>query len=71
MAPSAVVLEITESALTNDSLDTVRTLRDLRGRLARWMAETGHWPRRKPSVHSANPVGVAYMRGVIERYGPY
>ena len=32
VAPSAVVLELTESALTNDSLDTVRTLRDLRGR---------------------------------------
>jgi diguanylate cyclase (GGDEF)-like protein/PAS domain S-box-containing protein len=28
----ALVLEITESALTNDSLDTVRTLRDLRSR---------------------------------------
>ena len=28
----ALVLELTESALTNDSLDTVRTLRDLRAR---------------------------------------
>jgi EAL domain-containing protein (putative c-di-GMP-specific phosphodiesterase class I) len=27
-----VILELTESSLTNDSLDTVRTLRDLRGR---------------------------------------
>jgi EAL domain-containing protein (putative c-di-GMP-specific phosphodiesterase class I) len=32
VAPDAVILELTESALTNDSLDTVRTLRDLRQR---------------------------------------
>jgi hypothetical protein len=38
--------------------------------LVRWMAETGHWPRHKPHVHSANPVGAAYMREMIERYFP-
>ena len=32
VAPASVVLELTESALMNDSLDTVRTLRELRGR---------------------------------------
>ena len=30
--PTAAILELTESSLTNDSLDTVRTLRDLRAR---------------------------------------
>ena len=38
--------------------------------LVRWMAETNTWPATKPRVHSANPVGAAYMRGVIERYYP-
>ena len=33
-----------------------------------WMAETGHWPQEKPTVHSANPVGRERMRGVIDRY---
>lgn len=36
--------------------------------LVRWMAMTGHWPKAKPTVHSLNPVGRAYMLGVIERY---
>lgn len=36
--------------------------------LCLWMAETGHWPKEKPQVHSANPVGAARMRGVIDRY---
>lgn len=34
--------------------------------LVRWMAETGNWPKKKPRVHSANIVGAAYMRGVID-----
>lgn len=38
--------------------------------LCTWMAETGHWPKEKPTVHSANPVGRARMQGVIERYFP-
>ena len=36
--------------------------------LCLWMAETGHWPREKPDVHSRNPVGAKRMRGVIDRY---
>jgi hypothetical protein len=36
--------------------------------LVKWMAETGRWPRYKPTVHSANPVGAANMRGTVERY---
>lgn len=38
--------------------------------LCLWMAEHGHWPRTRPSVHSLNPVGRGRMRGVIERYFP-
>lgn len=33
-----------------------------------WMEETGHWPKHKPAVHSANPVGAARMRQVIQRH---
>ena len=33
-----------------------------------WMAEYGVWPTHKPQVHSANPVGAANMRAVIDRY---
>ncbi|MBI5544590.1 MAG: hypothetical protein HY901_11920 [Deltaproteobacteria bacterium] len=36
--------------------------------LVRWMAQTGHWPKHRPVVHSMNPVGRMYMEGVIERY---
>ena len=36
--------------------------------LCLWMAETGNWPKEKPTVHSANPVGRERMRGVIDRY---
>jgi hypothetical protein len=35
-----------------------------------WMAEHDTWPAATIAVHSANPVGVDYMCGVIERYGP-
>lgn len=31
-----------------------------------WMEETGHWPREKPTVHSANPAGRERMRLVID-----
>lgn len=36
-----------------------------------WMAENSVWPRDGVAVHSANPVSVSYMVGLIERYGPY
>lgn len=39
-------------------------------KLVLWMAETGHWPKQKPFVHSANPVGRERMRGLIDRYFP-
>lgn len=39
--------------------------------VCKWMAENNVWPKMKPNVHSANPVGKANMQGVIDRYGPY
>lgn len=36
--------------------------------LCRWMAETGHWPKFKPAVHSANVVAAPVMRAFIERF---
>jgi NAD+-processing family protein with receiver domain len=36
--------------------------------LVKWMAEHGVWPRLKPRVHSANPVGAHAMRQMIDRY---
>jgi hypothetical protein len=35
-----------------------------------WMAETGHWPKKKPAVHSANSPGRDSMRAYINRYYP-
>lgn len=32
-----------------------------------WMEATGHWPKQKPLVHSANPSGAARMRQAIDR----
>lgn len=36
--------------------------------LVDWMVETGHWPKFKPVVHSANPIGKMRMQMTIERY---
>ena len=44
----------------------------LEGRqLALWMAEQNLWPAQHLSLHSANPVAVEYMSGIVARYGPY
>lgn len=34
----------------------------------KWMAQNDKWPRKKPTVHSQNPVGRANMLSVIDRY---
>jgi hypothetical protein len=34
-----------------------------------WMIENDVWPE-KINVHSANPVGVEWLEGMIERYRP-
>jgi hypothetical protein len=40
-------------------------------KLVEWMIEHRVWPRTKPVVHSANPVGRARMEAMIEEHGPY
>jgi len=32
-----------------------------------WMEATGYWPKSKPIVHSANPVGRAKMQAAINK----
>jgi len=32
-----------------------------------WMVDTGHWPRERPLVHSANPSGREQMLAMIYR----
>ena len=39
--------------------------------LVYWMAESDCWPSDTITIHSANVVGVDYMVGMIERYGPF
>jgi hypothetical protein len=34
--------------------------------LVTWMIATGNWPKHKPVVHSANPVGAKRMRVMID-----
>lgn len=38
--------------------------------LAKWMAETGHWPKGQIWVHSANPVGRDNIVATVRRYHP-
>lgn len=42
---------------------------DTSRRIVLWMCETGFWPV-EVRVHSANPVGVEWLEGMIERYKP-
>lgn len=35
-----------------------------------WMEETGVWPIKRPTVHSANPAGAARMRQAIDHSWP-
>lgn len=36
--------------------------------LCLWMAANNKWSKIRPTVHSANPVGAANMKSVINRY---
>ena len=38
--------------------------------LVKWMAETGNWPKKRPTVHSSNPPGRRNMIATIDRYFP-
>ena len=61
-----------DNEVTHASLDHDLGEGNLEGRrLVLWMAENDVWPTQAISVHSGNPVGVEYMTGVIERYGPF
>lgn len=42
---------------------------DTSRRCVYWMCENGMFPQRV-RVHSANPVGADYLRGMIQRYAP-
>ena len=59
--------EVEEASLDNDLGEHIPEGR----KLVLWMAEHDTWPTRAIRVHSANPVSVEYMEGVIERYGPF
>jgi len=36
-----------------------------------WMIQNQIWPKEKPAIHSANPIGAARMAILIDRHGPY
>lgn len=42
---------------------------DTSRRIVLWMCENDFWPV-KTVVHSANPVGIEWLEGMIKRYGP-
>lgn len=42
---------------------------DTSRRIVLWMCENDFWPV-ETVVHSANPVGIEWLEGMIERYGP-
>jgi hypothetical protein len=58
---------VEESSLDNDLGEGIEEGRAL----VLWMAEHDIWPAEEINVHSANPVAVEYMLGVIDRYGPF
>lgn len=37
----------------------------------KWLHRNDYWPKMKPKVHSANPVGAENMRVYIDNHGPY
>jgi len=58
---------VSHASLDNDLGEGLAEGRDL----ALWMAEHNFWPSQHISIHSANPVAVDYMSGIVARYGPY
>ena len=59
--------EVSEASLDHDLGD-----QEPEGRtLVLWMAEHEIWPTEEIVIHSGNVVGVEYMTGVVERYGPF
>ena len=39
--------------------------------LVEWMAQSGHWPSKTPSVHSEHPTGAWKMKTMLSELGPY
>ncbi|RDH13675.1 cyclic-phosphate processing receiver domain-containing protein [Tsukamurella pulmonis] len=68
---SAAALAILQSGARVDELSLDHDLggEDTSRPIVLWMAEHGGWPA-VVRVHSANPVGVEWLVGMIERYGP-
>jgi hypothetical protein len=63
---------VTEASLDHDLGLDDEGLELAEGRtLVYWMAENDCWPKEAITVHGANVVGVEYMIGMIERYGPF
>lgn len=56
--------EVTDLSLDHDlgGDDTTRPI-------VLWLAEHGGWPA-TVRVHSANPVGIEWITGMVNRYGP-
>ncbi|MBS4102921.1 cyclic-phosphate processing receiver domain-containing protein [Tsukamurella paurometabola] len=68
---SAEALEILQSGarVAELSLDHDLGGDDTSRPIVLWLAEHDRWPA-VVRVHSANPVGVEWLTGMIERYGP-
>jgi len=59
---------------SDDAISVMSLDHDLGGddtsrRIVLWMCENEFWPE-EVRVHSANPVGVEWLEGMIERYKP-
>lgn len=64
--------DVTHASLDHDLGQDESGLELPEGRtLVYWMAEHKCWPSEELLVHSANVVGINYMTGMIERYGPF
>lgn len=68
---SAEALAIVQSGAQVDELSLDHDLggEDTSRPIVLWLAEHGGWPA-TVRVHSANPVGVEWLIGMVERYGP-
>jgi len=64
--------EVVEASLDHDLGQDDQGAQLQEGRtLVYWMVENDCWPSESITVHSANVVGVDYMVGMIQRYGPF
>lgn len=66
---SAQICEHEQCQFTKMSLDHDLGGDDTTRPIVMWMCENNFWPV-EVVVHSANPVGVEWLEGMIERYKP-